>query len=152
MGLVDTIRSATGRINLRDYVRTSLQQQFEDPHYDYDLGPSAADVLIEQGDKVAIVEVKTGDPEFSLPSSTSPRMLLLKDLATEQFKGKTIIPVVVTNHRVGDAQKAQLADDGIKLVPLSGSSVERFPLEFSEQVGIAPKKSAPQSDPKSRRS
>jgi hypothetical protein len=143
MGITDIVRSATrARLNLHDSVLTRLKEQFQAFTPDYVLGTSEADAVIEQGDKVAIVEVKTGDPEFSLPSSTSPRMRLLKDLAaaTEQFKGKTIIPVVVTNHRVGDAEKKQLDDAGIKLVPLSGSATEKFPVEFGEQVGLVAKK------------
>lgn len=136
MGIADFVRSSRPRPSLRDSIRENLSQKYQQSTYDYDLGPSAADLVIEQGDAVAIVDVKTGDPELSLPSSTSPRMRVLKDLAEKKFIGKTIIPVVVTNYRVGDSEKEQLAIDGVKLVALSGSAKE-FPLEFGKQVGLA---------------
>src|SRR5258708_6501675 len=70
--------SSGGSASLHDRVRASLAQGFKGSLPDYSLGSSEADLLIHQGPRVAVFEVKTGDPELPLPSSTSTQMLLLK--------------------------------------------------------------------------
>jgi hypothetical protein len=56
--------------SLHERLRFGLAQDFQDSSSDVALGSSAADLVIKQGAKVAVVEVKTGDPGLPLPSST----------------------------------------------------------------------------------
>src|ERR1700726_234187 len=89
--------------SLHERVRIGLAQGFKGSISDFSLGPSEADLLVHQGPRVAVFEVKTGDPDLPLPSSTSAQMLLLKEQVRQQFPAQDIeevVPVVVTNYKV----------------------------------------------------
>jgi hypothetical protein len=98
-------------------------------------------VLIEQGDKVAILEISIGDPGFSLPSSTSSRMRFLRNEAGRQFAGKHILPIIITNYRVTHPEEDLLQTAGIGLVPLPNSNYrpEDVFASIKEKIGFSPK-------------
>lgn len=79
-------------------------------------GRISADLVISKGVQVAVVEIKIGDPELPLPSSTSSRMHRLRDEAERSFSGKDIIEVLVTNYSVIDDEQKAFKDDKIKIV------------------------------------
>jgi len=132
---------------LHERVRNSLSGEFGGK-LDFRLGDSAADLVIVQGDKVAIVEISIGDPGFSLPSSTSSRMRFLCSEARQQFAGKQILPIIVTNYRVTQPEEDLLQTAGIGLVPLPNSSYEPRDVfaSIKEKIGFSPK---PAEDPPS---
>jgi len=149
MSLMDILGSES---NLQERVREDLKLRFPGILDDYELGSSnAADLVIEQGDIVAVVELKTGDPSFSLPSSTSPRMRLLRDEIGTRFRGKIIVPVVVTNYQVQPDEKQKLEREGIKIVQLPRSMrnyrPEQFSTEFIKAAGLDPGLSDQPSSP-----
>jgi len=126
--------------SLHERLRSDLAQGFQDSISDVALGSSAADLVIKQGEQVAVVEVKTGDPGLPLPSSTSAQMLMLTYQAREQFPGKEVLPVLITNYRVSDDDEIELKQQGIKLVRVTGTDPEygarRFSSHFAEVVGL----------------
>jgi hypothetical protein len=126
--------AAGGSVSLHDRVRTSLAQGFKRSLSDY----SEADLLIHQGPRVAVVEVKTGDPDLPLPSSTSSQMLLLKQQIRLKFPGQDVqevLPVLVTNYKVSAEDQKELEDQGITVVRIDpGSSSSQDSMKFSRHV------------------
>ena len=124
-------------VGLHERVLTGLAMGFKGSVPDFPLGPSEADLLVHQGNRVAVFEVKTGDPELPLPASTSAQMLLLKERVRQQFLAKNIddvLPVVVTNYRVTPDDQKELEEQGIKVVRI-GSSAFRGDLgNFTREV------------------
>jgi hypothetical protein len=133
---------AAGGMSLHDRVRTALQQGFKGSLPDYSLGPSEADLLIHQGSRVAVIEVKTGNPELPLPSSTSAQMLLLKQRVREKFPEQDVdevLPVLVTNYKVSSTDQEELEEQGIKVVwidPNSASDSGNFSLRVANLTGL----------------
>jgi hypothetical protein len=112
----------------------------------FSLGASFADLVIPQGRRVAVVEIKIGNPELPLPSSTSSRMRLLGEQARRSFSNKDITTVLVTNYSVTPDEKKEFEDEGVKIVPvasaLSRYDRQRFSREFAEIVGLTPTSAA----------
>jgi len=128
--------------SLHERLRLDLAQEFRDSISDVALGSSAADLVIERGQQVAVVEVKTGDPGLPLPSSASSQMLRLSYQAREIFPGKEVLPVLITNYRVSEDDERELKEQGIKLVPVTATcpmnGPRRFSSHFAEIVGLQP--------------
>jgi hypothetical protein len=121
--------SAGGSVSLHDRVRSGLARGFKGSLPDYSLGPSEADLLIHQGPRVAVIEVKTGDPDLPLPSSTSAQMLLLKQRVRQKFPGEDVqevLPVLVTNYKVSPQDQRELEDQGITVVRIDPSSSSSY--------------------------
>lgn len=111
--------------SLHERVRSDLAKGFSGSLSDFSLGPSEADLLVHQGPRVAVFEVKTGDPDLPLPSSTSAQMLLLKEQVRQQFPAEDVnevVPVVVTNYRVTPDDERELEDQGIKVVRIDSAT------------------------------
>jgi hypothetical protein len=127
-----------GSVSLHDRVQTSLARGFKGSVPDYSLGLSEADLLIQQGPRVAVVEVKTGDPDLPLPSSTSSQMLLLKKRVHDQFLGQDVqevLPVLVTNYKVSAEEQKGLEEQGIKVVRIDHAFSSRGDsASFARQV------------------
>ena len=125
-------------VNLHERLRVDLARGFSGSQLDFDLGPSAADLVIRQEPRLAIVEVKTGDPGLPLPSSTSSQMRLLAYQARQKFPGQEVVPVLITNYRVSADDEQELKDQGIKLVSMAESAYEphTFSRYFAEIVGL----------------
>ncbi len=136
-GPVSSSRNASR--NLHERLRLDLAQEFSESQPDFDLGPLAADLVIQQGPRVAVVEVKTGDPGLPLPSSTSSQMRLLAYQARQKFPGQEVLPVLITNYRVSADDEQEFKDQGIKLVSMAESAYEprRFSRYFAELAGLA---------------
>jgi len=82
-----------------------------------------ADLTIREGNRLAVIEVKTGDPDLPLPSSTLAQMGLLTERARKSVNlgVSEILPVLVTNYNVSEADKNELDEAGIKLVCLESA-------------------------------
>jgi hypothetical protein len=136
--------SSVGSVSpsLHERLRVDLAQGFKDAESDFALGSSAADLVIKQGKQVAIVEVKTGDPELPLPSSTSSQMRLLSYQARELFPEKEVLPVLITNYRVSEDDEKEFKEQGIKLVSVAATprlyNREKFSQTFADIVGLLP--------------
>jgi hypothetical protein len=129
---------AESGVSLHDRVRTVLAQGFKGSFPDYSLGPSEADLLIHQGSRVAVIEVKTGNPDLPLPSSTSAQMLLLKQRVRQKFPEQDVdevLPVLVTNYKVSSTDQKELEEQGITVVRIDPtSSLSSDPMNFSLRV------------------
>jgi hypothetical protein len=125
--------------SLHQRVSTDLAKSFKGCA----LGDSGADATIRQGGRLAVVEVKTGDPDLPLPSSTSAQLHLLAREASSngQFGIQEIFPVLVTNYRVTDADRKELEIDGIKIVTIPSEArykpADLFK-QFVEVAGLVP--------------
>lgn len=108
------------------------------------LGDAGADATIRQGRRLAVIEVKTGDPDLPVPSSTSAQLHLLSYEARRGVEGsgiQEILPVLVTNYRVTEADRKELEIDGIKVVTIpseSGYKSDDFFKQFEAVVGLVP--------------
>lgn len=125
-------------MTLANVVRQGLARAFKSSQFDFSLGPSEADVVIRQGARVVVFEVKNGDPDLPLPSSTVAQMVLLKQQARAKFPAaeiEEVLPVLVTNYRVSKDDENQLADVGIKVFRTSSKSpASQDPGKFSQQI------------------
>jgi hypothetical protein len=74
---------------------------------------------LPDSDRVALVELKFGDPGLPLPSSTSSQIRLLMKSMKQQSGGENPTSIVVTNYKVFPDQQKELAANGIKLVTVS---------------------------------
>lgn len=118
--------------SLRERVRARLAQGFRGSLSDVS---SEADLLVHQGSRVAVFEVKTGDPDRPLPSSTSAQMLLLKRQILQKFPGQEVVPVLVTNYKVSPEDQRELEDQDIKVVWIDPTSSSRSDsAKFSRDV------------------
>jgi hypothetical protein len=139
-----TRSSGSTRLTLHDRIRTGLVEGFKDSLSADSQGLSDADILIQQGGRVAVVEVKTGDPDLPLPSSTSAQMLLLKRQARQKFSEadvQEVLPVLVTNYTVSADDEKELEDQGIKVIRIdstaSGSDdFEKFSRRVASLTGL----------------
>jgi hypothetical protein len=135
-GLVSPRQSA----NLHDRVLAGLAEALPGSRSDFSLGSSEADLLVQQGRRVAVFEVKTGDPDLPLPSSTSAQMLRLKEQVQQQLCEddpdiEEVLPVVVTNYKVTSADKEELEGQGIKLVFIDPAVARNYDFaKFSRKV------------------
>ncbi|MGA9509999.1 MAG: hypothetical protein WBV55_15385 [Candidatus Sulfotelmatobacter sp.] len=124
--------------SLHERVRSGLAEGFKGSLSDSSRGPSDADLLVHQGPRMAVFEVKTGDPDLPLPSSTSAQMLLLKQQVRQQFPTEDveeIVPVVVTNYKVTADDQKELEDQGIRVVRIDPAASGSYDFgKFSRQV------------------
>lgn len=124
-GRKSNAKSGAAVESLHDRVSVGLARGFKGSLPHYSLGVSEADLLVRQGQRVAVFEIKTGDPDLPLPSSTSSQMLLLQQQARRQFPEPDVaevLPVLVTNYKVSPDDEKELEDQGIKLVRFDPSS------------------------------
>jgi hypothetical protein len=125
---------------LHDRVLAGLAEAIPGSRADFSLGSSEADLLVHQGRRVAGFEVKTGDPDLPLPSSTSAQMLLLKEQVQQQLLEEDpdveeVLPVVVTNYKVTPADRKELEEQGITLVFIDPAVARNYDFaKFSRQV------------------
>jgi hypothetical protein len=126
--------------SLHDRVLAGLAEALPGSRSDFSSGSSEADLLVQQGSRVAVFEIKTGDPDLPLPSSTSAQMLRLKEQVQQQFladepKVEEVLPVVVTNYKVTPADRKELEEQGIKLVLIDSASARNYDFSnFSRRV------------------
>jgi hypothetical protein len=137
MGVLDMLRAGL-KTNLHDRVQAGLANSFKGSLPDFSLGPSQADLIVQQGSRVAVFEVKTGDPKLPLPSSASAGMLLLQDQVRLRFPAgevKEVLPVLVTNYSVSAEDQKELEEQGIAVVRLDSDVSGSFDfVKFSRQV------------------
>jgi hypothetical protein len=132
--------SESGARTLHQLVSGTLAKAFGSS----DLKIPGADATIRQGDRVAVIEVKTGDPDLPLPSSTSAQMLILADQARGLFgpdEVREVLPVLVTNYQISQTDRQELESQGIKIVPIASAgklyNAANFSSEIANIVGFA---------------
>jgi|SRR5271156_5923240 len=103
---------------IRESVLEGLTQEFGGAVLKADALGANPDLVLKFPNAVALVDIKTGDPSLSLPSSTDARMALLTRAVQPSHAGKKLVPIVVTNYQVFPAQKAALEASGIKIVSI----------------------------------
>lgn len=154
-----------GPSELQSEVTNVLVQSFpEHCQVEVPLRQYVADLVVDGkteagSSQVAVVEMKMGDPELLLPSSTPSQ---IRDFAAEaraKFKSP-IIPVLVTNYRLPDALRQDLKQDGVKVLllsdtqpgeegirvlpPRSPETFAKLGSEFAKLVGFEVKRTLPQ--------
>ena len=98
-------------------------------------GDSVADFVITNPDRIIVVELKTGDPELPLPSSTVPQMRRFKTAALSGCSGRRVIPLVVTNYQVSESDMSALKKEGVRIVSvMSPPDVEARVSEFVQEM------------------
>lgn len=128
--------------SLHERVRTGLVQEFKGSLSEDPMGLSNADLLIQQGGRVAVVEVKTGDPELPLPSSTTAQMVLLEAAgAAEVPRGRSpgSSPVLITNYNVSPNDEKELEGQGIKVLrigPADSYDAGKFSRQVASLIGL----------------
>lgn len=128
--------------SLHERVRTGLVQGFKGSLSEDPMGLSNADLLIQQGGRVAVVEVKTGDPELPLPSSTTAQMVLLKQQARQRFpetEVQEVLPVLITNYNVSPNDEKELEGQGIKVLrigPADSYDAGKFSRQVANLAGL----------------
>ena len=127
--------------SLHNQITDVLSRKFAEGIVDYRFGEgrAVADFLVRDGNKVAIVEIKTGDPHFPLPSSTSSQLTEYVAEARRVFADPNteLIPVVVTNYLVPDGLEEDLQASGVKLLRFDSPAAEKgLPQAFAELVGF----------------
>ena len=113
-----------GEVRLHERISEDLKNNFHELLIESDKSNFMPDVLIRSGDRVVVVEVKTGDPGQPLPSSANVQMLILKESASRSLEGAEIVPVLVTNYKIDATDLKELTDGGIKVVPIQGSTYD----------------------------
>ena len=97
-------------------------------------GKSYADLVLERPEGVIVAEVKTGDPELPLPSSTVAQMDFFVQHAKTAYPGCKIIPVVLTNYGVSESDKQVLDREGVKVVSVGSGSLDSILENLLKQV------------------
>jgi hypothetical protein len=129
---------------LHNRIRLDLANNFQADLPTEEADDPGADLTIREGNRLAVVEVKTGDPDLPLPSSTLAQMYLLTSRVRAklaQVGASEILPVLVTNYLVSDADRAELDHAGIKVVPVESPASynsKSFCQKFARIVGITP--------------
>jgi hypothetical protein len=121
--------------DLHDSVLSVISGRFPDCEVS-EVGRAARpDLVLRIGDKIAAVEVKTGDPELPLPSSTIAQMHLLTDSVKDGFGGKAVTPVLVTNYLISESDELELKDAGIQVIHFEPQkSLESFGDVFAKTL------------------
>ncbi len=114
-------RSLASATSLRDALLDALSDDLGSSVLPTDPSQVAPDLCfkVPESDRVALVELKFGDPGLPLPSSTSSQIRLLRKSMSQQSGGKSPTSIVVTNYTVFPDQRKELAANGIKLVTVS---------------------------------
>src|SRR5579872_1343319 len=98
--MTNTSQTFYGEVRLHERISEDLKNNFHELLIESDKSNFMPDVLIRSGDRVVVVEVKTGDPGQPLPSSANVQMLILKESASRSLEGAEIVPVLVTNYKI----------------------------------------------------
>jgi len=121
---------------LSDTLVVRLNEKFPDAvKANVPFGNSFADLVIERPDKVIVAELKTGDPGLPLPSSTYPQMGLFIEQARTRYPGREIVPLVLTNYGISDADKKVLGDEGVQILDVASRSIDAIVDIVVRQIG-----------------
>jgi hypothetical protein len=101
-------------------IADDLRQSFPDSLTEINADGFRPDLVIRQGTQTAVIEIKTGNPQLPLPSSTNVRMLILRDKLRERFGD--VLPVIVTNYILDDSDRKDMHASGIKVVNIEKST------------------------------
>lgn len=111
-----TPRAIAGSARLHERISEDLRAKFRDRFVESKARDFAPDFVIRNDQRVAVIEIKTGDPSLPLPSSANTQMLILKDNAQTKLGFRDVVPVLVTNYLIDDADRKELEIGGIKVI------------------------------------
>jgi hypothetical protein len=122
--------------NLSETLTTRLSERFPCAvKSNVPLGDSVADLVLEVPDRVVVAELKTGDPDLPLPSSTVRQMKLFAERAHSQYPRHEVIPVVVTNYQVSDSDREVLTREGVRVITLASPlNVDALVADFVQRT------------------
>ncbi len=105
--------------SLYEQIAQSLKSAYGDEcRLEVALGENfVADAVIQEGEKVAMIEIKTGDSDLPLPASTPSQMADFAKTAKVQF-GRQVIPILMTNYNVPEQLKTELENQGVSIFPM----------------------------------
>ncbi len=137
--IAEPVTSGPGIVRLHERVSGDLRKNFREVLIEERVGEFTPDLVIRHGGHVTVVEVKTGDPTMPLPSSANVQMLILKD-GVRKWLGEEVVPVLVTNYRIDEADQKEMADSGIKIIAIQGLNYDSKSLskKVSEIVEVNP--------------
>ncbi|MGA2411406.1 MAG: hypothetical protein ABSG46_13580 [Candidatus Binataceae bacterium] len=111
--------SGSANPRLHERITAGLMGAYPDALIEPGVDKFRADMVIRSGSRVAMIEIKTGDPESPLPSSANVQMLILKDRIQRQFMD--VVPVLITNYRLDESDYEEMSASGIKVIDIEGS-------------------------------
>lgn len=121
-----------GEFRLHERISEDLKMKFHDRFVECNARDFAPDFVIRNDQRIAVVEIKTGDPSLPLPSSANTQMLILKDNALTKLGFRDVVPVLVTNYLIDEADRKELEAGGIRVVSIQGSTYD--PKALSDEL------------------
>jgi hypothetical protein len=150
----DTITYIPGKLaktsgqELSDSLVVRLTEKFpEAVKANVPFGNSFADLVIERPDRVIIAELKTGDPELPLPSSTYPQMGLFIEQARRRYPDREIVPLVLTNYGISESDKKVFSEEGVQILSVGSRSIDAIVDIVVREVGLSPQNPASSQRP-----
>jgi len=111
-----------GKPRLHERVTADLKKSFANALLEFGDDPFRADLVIRSGNRVGVIEIKTGDPELPLASSTNVQMLIMRDKVQKQFG--EVVPILVTNYLLDETDRREMSAGGIKVIDIKESSYD----------------------------
>ncbi len=127
----------TAALPLHERISGDLKAKFRDRFVECNARNFAPDFVIRNDQRVAVIEIKTGDPSLPLPSSANTQMLILKDDALTKLGFQDVVPVLVTNYQIDDADRKELETGGIKIITIQGSTYDSKALSDELEAIVA---------------
>jgi len=109
---------------LHERISEDLKEKFGDRFVEYNAHGFAPDFVIRNDDRVAVIDIRTGDPTSPLPASANTRMLNLKDGAAKLGLPGVVVPVLVTNYLLDPSDRKELESGGIKIITVKGPTYD----------------------------
>jgi hypothetical protein len=122
VGTIGRESHRTGTLRLHERIGQDLKERFGGQIVEHKLPNFSPDCVIHNDDRIAVIDISTGDPTLPLPASANTRMLNLKDGAAKLGLPGVVVPVLVTNYLIDDADRQELESGGIKIVRVLGPS------------------------------
>ena len=128
--IFEGLRRTLGQIetpSLSQRVCKDLRQKFGDQIVDLNSTDFAPDLVIRDDKSALLIEFKMGDSTQPLPASANAQMLTLKEKAIGELgnaKIAEIVPVIVTNYEIDDADRGELKKAGIELIRVTDKSYD----------------------------
>jgi hypothetical protein len=124
IGTIPRESPRTGTLRLRERIGQDLKERFGGQIVEHQLPDFSADCVIHNDDRIAVIDISTGDPTLPLPASANTRMLNLKDGAAKLGLPGVVVPVLVTNYLLDPSDRKELESGGIKVIAIKGPTYD----------------------------